>query len=686
MVDSPWGAFVSRRALERHRLQCASSYSITRATLPSPGHHVARSAEGPRVGERGLLTRQGMPRTSAGQFERLGLGALGVVFGDIGTSPLYALKTCFGGQHAVAPTEGNIRGVLSLVFWAITFVVSLKYLAFVMRADHRGEGGMFTLLALLGERRRASGNRHFFILLGLLGAALLYGDGIITPAISVLSAVEGVAVAEPVLNRLVVPLTAAILVGLFALQKRGTATVGAVFGPIMLLWFVGIGGVGALGIKSDPGILTALLPYHAVLFFAHNRLRGFLVLGAVVLAVTGAEALYADMGYFGKTPIRVAWFAVVLPALVLNYLGQGALLLKDPSAAGNPFFHLVPAFGLYPMIALSTAATVIASQALISGASALTNQAVQLGYLPRFTIRHTSGTEYGQIYVPAVNSMLGVACVALVLAFRSSAALASAYGIAVTGTMAITTLLFHSVMRDLWQWPRLWAWPLSAAFLVVDCAFLGANLVKIEGGGWFPLATALAIFALMSTWHRGRAALAKEASRVGLPMDTFIQDLLAKPPPRVPGTAVFLTSHVGKVPLVLLHHLRHNKMLHERVLLVSVRTGSVPSVPPRDRLSVRDLGAGLEEVVGTYGFMETPNVPALLAPLKREALPGPPIETPLETSYYVGRETLLPDGPARMSRWRKHLFIYMARNAQTASSFFHLPPSRVVELGAEVEL
>jgi KUP system potassium uptake protein len=615
------------------------------------------------------------------------LGALGVVYGDIGTSPLYALKECFDGPHGVVPSHENVLGVLSLVFWALMFVVTFKYLLFVMRADNHGEGGILALMALVGQRESTKRARRALLVLGLFGAALLYGDGVITPAISVLGAVEGVAVAAPTFHPVIVPLTVVILFGLFMFQKRGTATVGAVFGPIMTLWFLCIGVAGIRGIAQYPAILGAISPHQAVAFFARHGSHGFFVLGAVVLAITGGEALYADMGHFGRRPIRVAWFTVALPALVLNYLGQGAMLIQDPGAARNPFYLLFPGWALYPMIAIATAAAIVASQALISGAFSLTNQAVQLGYSPRVTIRHTSKTEFGQIYIPEVNWAIGMACIALVLGFRSSSALASAYGIAVTGTMAITTLLFHRVMREHWGWSRWKAWPVSVLFLAVDGAFFSANVVKIEEGGWFPLAAAAVVFTLMSTWKRGRAALAKQLSEAGMSLELFIPQMEAHPPPRVPGTAVFMTSTVNGVPPVLLHHLKHNKVLHERVVLVSIVTGDVPTVDDACRASARALGAGFHQVVGRYGFMETPNVPELLATLPPWAIPGPRIElVPMETTYFLGRETLLPTGPARMAGWRKRLFIIMARNAQTASAFFRLPPNRVVELGAQIQL
>ncbi len=618
---------------------------------------------------------------------KLALGALGVVYGDIGTSPLYALKECFTGPHGVAPTPENVIGVVSLVFWAMTFVVTFKYLSFVMRADNRGEGGILALLALVGRHEAAKKSRHALLVLGLFGAALLYGDGVITPAISVLGAVEGVTVAAPALGHVVVPATVVILLLLFMFQKRGTATVGAVFGPVMIVWFCSIALLGVRGLSLDPTILRAVVPSHAIAFFINHGWHGFLVLGAVVLVLTGGEALYADMGHFGRRPIRVAWLTVAMPALLLNYMGQGAMLLHDPTAAVNPFYLLSPSWALYPMIAIATAAAIVASQALISGAFSLTRQAVQLGYSPRVTIRHTSKTEIGQIYIPEVNWALGASTVALVLGFRSSSALAAAYGIAVTGTMMITTLLFHRVMRDLWRWPCWRATLLSTLFMVVDVAFFGANLVKVEEGGWFPLAAAALVFTLLSTWKKGREILAEQMRLAGLPLDLFLGEIARKDPQRVQGTAVFMTGNTGNVPPVLLHHLKHNKVLHERVVIVSLLTEEIPNVPEAERVAIRELGSGFYQVLAHYGFMETPDVPALLESIPRRAIPGPKLKfVPMETTFFLGRETLLANGPSRMATWRKRLFIVMSRNAQTASSFFGLPPNRVVEMGAQIQL
>ncbi len=621
----------------------------------------------------------------------LALGALGVVYGDIGTSPLYALKECFTGHHNIDPTPSNVIGVLSLVFWALTFVVSFKYLGFVMRADNRGEGGILALLALVGQKDPGRGARRILILAGLFGAALLYGDGIITPAISVLSAVEGLSVATPAFERFVVPISVVLIVALFAIQKRGSATVGAVFGPVMMVWFICLALLGIRGLMIDYTVLRAISPVYAFEFFREDGFRGFLILGSVVLVITGGEALYADMGHFGKRPIRLAWFTVAMPALMLNYFGQSALILHDPAAAANPFYHLVPGWALYPMIVIATAATIVASQALISGAFSLTRQAVQLGYAPRVTITHTSHSEIGQIYVPQVNFALGLGCVALVLGFRNATNLAAAYGIAVTGTMIITTILFHRVAREKFGWSRWAAWPVTILFLGVDLGFFGANLIKVSEGGWFPLAVAAVIFVLMTTWKKGRDLLRVAMRENSLPLDLFLDDIGRRRPQRVPGTAVFMASDASGAPPVLLHHLKHNKVLHEKVVLVSVVTEEIPQVAEQDRVQLKDLGHGFWQVMARYGFMETPNVPEMLRSLEqrgaRDAMGlGGLIVKPMETTFYLGRETLLPNGSAPMARWRKVIFILMSRNALPATQFFSLPPNRVVEMGAQIQL
>jgi KUP system potassium uptake protein len=569
----------------------------------------------------------------------------------------------------------------------MTFVVTFKYLSFVMRADNRGEGGILALQALVSRKDPDKRGRKVLLVLGIFGAALLYGDGIITPAISVLSAVEGVTVAAPALTPVVVPMTVLILAGLFFIQRSGTARVGSIFGPVMLLWFTVIGALGVHGILRDPSVLAAINPLHGVRFFGQNGGTGFLVLGAVVLCITGGEALYADMGHFGKRPIRLAWLGLAMPALTLNYFGQGALLLHQPAARENPFYLLAPEWAIYPLIGLATLATIVASQALISGAFSLTHQAVQLGYCPRITVKHTSHTEMGQIYVPEVNWAIGAACIALVLGFKSSSNLAAAYGIAVTGTMSITTLLFHRVMRDLWRWSRWRSWPLTVAFLAVDLSFFGANIVKFEDGGWFPIVVAAVVFVLMSTWKRGRALVGAMLRDAGLPLELFLDDVVRRKPTRIPGTAVFMTSNLGSAPPVMLHHVKHNKVLHERVILTSVLSEEVPTVPEAERVVTRDLGSGFYQVVAHYGFMEQPNIPALLESLATREGTGPKLQVkPMEVSYYLGRETLLATGAARLATWRKKLFIVMSRNSATASAFFGLPPNRVVELGAQIQL
>jgi KUP system potassium uptake protein len=629
----------------------------------------------------------------------LALGALGVVYGDIGTSPLYALKESFAGHHSIPLTSENVIGVLSLIFWSINFVVSFKYITYVLQADNRGEGGVLALLALVRPLSRPSTPRATLIMLGLFGSALLYGDGIITPAISVMGAVEGISVATPAFDRFVWPLAVVIISVLFFFQRHGTAGVGRVFGPIMAIWFTSIALVGIRGIMMAPQVLRALNPWYGLDLLFRDGFRGFLILGSVVLVITGSEALYADMGHFGKRPIRRTWFLAVLPCLLLNYFGQAGLLLTRPEAAVNPFFSLVPTWALYPMVGIATSAAIVASQALISGAFSLTRQAVQLGYSPRVTIVHTSKTEMGQIYIPEVNQALWVGCIALVIGFRSSTNLASAYGIATTGTMIITTLLFHTVACDRWKWPLWRARALTSLFLLVDVSFFAGNVGKIEEGGWFPLAVAALVYTLMTTWSRGRARLSAIVRENTLPMDLFLQDVARRQPPRVSGTAVFLTSDATGAPPVLLHHLKHNKVLHEKVMLMSVMGEEIPTVDEDDRIECRDLGQGFYQVIAHYGFMETPDIPSVLRQLGRDGASGRPVEVKvMDTSFYLGRETLLPtrsaevpasDGiPAqqhRMSLLRKKLFILMTRNARSATAFFGLPPNRVVELGAQIQ-
>jgi KUP system potassium uptake protein len=630
----------------------------------------------------------------------LSLAALGIVYGDIGTSPLYALQQCFTSKtFSIDPTAENVYGVLSLIVWLLVLVVAIKYIVFIMRADNRGEGGILALMALILQQERRSTDskrRSLLIVLGLFGAALLYGDGIITPAISVLSAMEGINVATPVSENLIVGLSVVILFGLFAMQRFGTGRVGALFGPVMALWFLTIAALGAAEIFEAPRILNALNPVHGVQFFLANHHVAFLTLGAVVLSVTGAEALYADMGHFGRRPIRLAWFALVLPALLINYMGQGALLLRDPSARVNPFFLLAPKVILLPLVALATMAAVIASQALISGAFSLTQQAVQLGYSPRVTIVHTSKTEAGQIFIPEINRMLMLGCLLLVVWFKSSIALGAAYGIAVTGTMAITSVLFYVVARGRWNWSVMHALPITLVFLAVDLTLFAANVIKIENGGWVPIVIAVGVFTLMSTWKKGRNLLNHALHAGALPLDLFLGDVARRKPPRVPGTAVFMTSSNDGVPVVLLHHLKHNKVLHEQVILMSVVTQEVPEINASERVSVEKLEHGFFRVTARYGFMEQPNVPEILQ-WAREA--GIKAKTN-DTTFYLGRERIIisdgerkpgtrraPDDVVlpRMARWRKKLFVLMSRNARSATEFFGIPPNRVVELGAQVE-
>lgn len=624
--------------------------------------------------------------TSTGHNNRLAaltLGAIGVVYGDIGTSPLYAIRECFTGSHSVPPTPANILGVISLIFWSLILMISIKYVIFVMRADNRGEGGILALLALV-RRQLPPGTkqRTIAIMIGVFGATLFYGDGMITPAISVLSAVEGLHMATPVLEAYVVPITVVILIGLFLVQVKGTAKVGAWFGPIMVLWFATLAVLGVVNAARAPQVLAAFSPWYAIEFFALNQWHGFLVLGAVFLVMTGGEALYADMGHFGKRPIRAAWFMLVLPAILLNYLGQGALLLSDPDAVQNPFYRLTPSWGLYPMVALATLATVIASQAVISGVFSLTRQAIQLGYCPRLNIVHTSEAEIGQIYIPAANWGLLVSVVGLVLAFHTSSNLAAAYGVAVVITMAVTTLLVLVVARTRWGWGWFRCALVFTVFLVVEMAFLSANVLKIFEGGWFPLLMGGLLYILMVTWRQGRKLLAARLREEAMPMDTFVERLANRSILRVPGTAVFLTSNPDGVPNTLLHNLRHNKVLHERVILLTLVTEEIPRVADRDRVEIHDLGHHFHRVIGHYGFAENPKVPHILELCSREDLEF----NLMDTTFFLGRETLIPTPRPGMALWRETLFAAMSRNAARAMDFFRIPHNRVVELGTRVEL
>jgi KUP system potassium uptake protein len=649
----------------------AASVGVT-GQHPVPHHERHHVEENPRGKRLGLLT----------------LTALGVVFGDIGTSPLYAFRECFKPEYGLTPTPENVYGVLSLIIWSLILVVSYKYIVFIMRADNRGEGGILAMLALIvrkdTERRRG---RAVLIALGIFGAALLYGDGIITPAITVLSAMEGLTEHNAAFSSAVVPCTVAVIIGLFAVQRHGTTRVGSYFGPIMALWFLAIGGLGLVQVTRDAHILSAINPLWAIHFFAIHDLHAVTVLGAVVLAVTGAEALYADMGHFGRKPIREAWFWLVFPALLLNYFGQGSLVLGTPEAAANPFFSLTPRLLLLPMVGLATLAAIIASQALISGAFSLTQQCIQLGYSPRMSIVHTSAKEYGQIFVPEVNSALAVGTLLVVLGFRSSSALGAAYGIAVTGTMTITTILFFVISAHRWQWPMWKVVALTLLFLGVDLSFLFANAIKIEHGGWVPVLMAISLFVLMTTWKRGRLILRERLQEITMPLDAFLKSLSSGKILRVPGTAVFMTSEAAGAPVVLLHHLKHNKVLHEQVVLLSLQTAEVPELRDDERVSMERLEHGFVRATAVYGFMETPDVTEVLALLRQRGLKA----KPMETSYYLGREQLIPrqkawkEGGMTMNIWRKKLFAVMARNAVSAAAFFQLPPNRVVELGTQIE-
>jgi KUP system potassium uptake protein len=609
------------------------------------------------------------------------LAALGVVFGDIGTSPLYALRECFSGQHGIPVSTANVLGVLSLIFWSLVITVSIKYVLFVMRADNGGEGGVLALVALVRSKTGPSSHRAL-VAIGLFGAALLYGDGMITPAISVLSAVEGLGVATNAFASFVVPITVAILIALFFFQHRGTGGMGAVFGPIMIVWFVTIALLGLPHIRENTVVLTSFSPVHAVRFFADHGLRAFITLGAVFLSVTGAEALYADMGHFGKRPIRIAWFALVLPALIVNYLGQGALILTHPETAANPFYRLAPASLLYPLVALATISAVIASQAVISGAFSLTQQAVQLGYSPRFDIQHTSSHEKGQVYIPEINWMLMVATVGLVFGFKSSTNLAAAYGMAVTLTMVITTLLAYFVAREQWKWSVARAGVITAAFLAIDLTFLAANVIKIEHGGWFPLVVATMIYLVMSTWHKGRQIVAKRLADAELPLDGFFAELAAKPPLRVPGTAVFMTARPQGTPPILVHHLKHNKVLHEQVVLLSIAVLDVPSVEGEQEIEVHRLPHGFYRVVARYGFMQTPDVLSALNAARLQTFNW----SDENTTFYLAHLTLFASDRISMSIWRDKLFIFLSRNARRATNFFQIPADRVVEIGIQLEL
>jgi KUP system potassium uptake protein len=597
---------------------------------------------------------------------------------------LYAIRECFHGPHGVAATHEHVLGVLSLIFWALVIVISIKYLVFVLRADNQGEGGILALTALatpISPTGRTE--KPILVLVGLFGAALLYGDGMITPAISVLGAMEGLSVATPALRSYVVPVTIATLIALFLFQRRGTAGVGKVFGPVTFLWFAVLAILGLAQVMKHPAVLAAVNPVYGVRFFQDTGWHGYLVLGSVFLVVTGGEALYADMGHFGTRPIRIDWFAVVLPALLLNYFGQGALLLEDPSAAENPFYLLAPAWAIYPMVVLAVAAAVIASQAVISGAYSLTMQAVQLGFSPRVTIDHTSTHQFGQIYISGINWLLMFGCIVIVLMFRTSSNLAAAYGVAVTSTMVITTLLWYVVARERWHWSAVTAGATAAVFLIVDLAFFGANIVKIAHGGWLPLLLGGMVFTVMTTWKRGRRVLGQRIQAEARPLDEFLREVLERGITRVPGTAVFMNGTASRTPTALRHNLTHNKVLHERVVFVTVKTQQVPHVAAKHRVEVEDFGSGIYRMKLYYGFMEDPDIPAALASAAAAGLA--PI-TPEETTYFLGRETIIATRRPGMALWRERLFALMARNATTATAYFGIPADRVIELGEQIEM
>ncbi|MFN0068935.1 MAG: potassium transporter Kup [Limisphaerales bacterium] len=621
------------------------------------------------------------PEASPGRLAALLVGALGVVYGDIGTSPLYALRECFHAAHGLEANARDVLGILSLLIWSLVLIVSVKYLGVVMRADNRGEGGIMALLAL-AVSRLPGGKNGVLLAVGVFGSALLYGDGMITPAITVLGAIEGLKVVTPKFGEWVVPLSCGIIVVLFSVQRLGTGRIGSIFGPVMFVWFAVLAFLGVRGILAQPAVLAAFNPVHGVRFLWEHGGVAFAVLGSVFLALTGAEALYADMGHFGARPIRVAWFSVVFPALVLNYLGQGALVLGDPLAVENPFYLLAPGWARLPLVGLATAAAIIASQALISGVFSLTMQAMQLGYAPRLEIEHTSSTARGQIYLPQVNWALMCACLGLVVAFKSSNSLAAAYGIAVSLTMLATTFLLYFVARWVWGWSAGRALAVTLFFGFIEVAFFGANLLKFTHGGWFPLLVGGILYVCMATWYRGRGLVRDRVQAGALPLGMFLESMQRKPPVRVPGTAVFMTGNAEGTPGSLLHNLKHNKVLHERTVILRFATADSPYVVPEERVQVEQLPAGFFRVTGFFGFMEQPDMIEVRRACEVEGLTF----QPMETTFFLGRETILPSARPGMSRWRQRLFSFMSRNATQATTFFQLPPNRVVELGMQVEV
>ena len=612
------------------------------------------------------------------------LAAIGVVFGDIGTSPLYALKECFDAEHGITYSPEALFGVIAMMIWALILVVTVKYISFVMRADNKGEGGVLSLMALALRSFDGKSKSHlFFMMIGMLGACMLLGESVITPAISVLSAVEGIEIATPGMHQFIIPISLAILLALFFIQKYGTATVGKLFGPITLIWFLSLAILGAINIGQAPEIITAFNPMYAMRFVIDHPKTAYIVMGAVVLVVTGVEALYLDMGHFGKTPIRYAWLLIVLPSLLLNYLGQGALLLSNPEAIKNPFYLMVPDWALWPMVGLATAATVIASQAVISGAYSLVSQAILLGFMPRMNILHTSDSEQGQIYIPIVNWTLLFMVVVTIIEFRESVNLAAAYGISVTSTMLITTILLAVVMFREWRMNILLVSAITSTFFVVDLAFWTATLIKIKDGGWYPLALGLLCFTCLITWFRGRQILRKRAMDEGIQLSSFIESLLKHPPHRVEGTAVFLTAHVDYLPVSFLHNLKHNHVLHERVFFLKVSIWDVPYVNDEDRITMKDLGGNIHVVRAVYGFKETPDMGTIIHLIEKTF--GMKFDL-MNTSFFLSRDTIIPSAIPGMAIWRERLFCWMYQNAARQSDFFRIPANRLVELGAKVEI
>ena len=610
------------------------------------------------------------------------VAALGIVYGDIGTSPLYSVRECFSGPHAIKPTTDNVLGVLSLIFWALIIVISLKYLVLIMKADNEGEGGILALMELVRFSKKKGITVMIIVSIGLFGAALLYGDGIITPAISVLSAMEGLNIATSFFEPYIIPLTILILFGLFMFQKRGTASVGKIFGPIMMFWFLVIGTLGMISVLKNPSVIQAINPYYAFNFFRNNSFLGFLTLGLVFLVVTGGEALYADMGHFGRKAIRIAWFTIVLPSLLLNYFGQGALILRNPQAIENPFFYLAPSWALYPLVILATCATVIASQAVISGAFSLTLQAIQLGYLPRMKILHTSQIERGQIYIPGINWALFIATVALVLNFKTSSNLAAAYGIAVTTTMVITTILAYVAMRRLWHWSLPVAILVTLFFITIDVSFWGANLLKVAQGGWVPLVIGMSIYIMMTTWNWGRKLLLKKLQEETQPIENFIMEFLSIRLMTIQGTAIYLSSNPNGTPPALVHNLKHNKILHKQVIILTIMFEKIPRINLEENIEITSPTEGFYKVVARYGFMDVANVMDIIEILNKNGL-----KIKMDyTTFFLGRERLSIKHKSGLLSWRKRLFITMSYNSQRANEFFNIPANRVFEIGTQVEL